>query len=177
MSGRSRAQVTVTVPVHQEGEPVIFPGQDPLLSIHLASNCGDCLNTLKSILKREGCRILAEVPFHREIEREIGLDLRNYTVLVVWEPSQTYQGLLSERGAGLFLPFHFLVSDEGNSTLVAALDLSFLARSACSLGVQLLLGNLQRKIRSVFSELYRRDTSDSAALQRNEQPQLSAVHS
>jgi len=156
---------------------VIFPGQDPLLSIHLASNYRDCLDRLKNILNREGCRILAEVPFHREIEREMGLHLRNYTVLVVWEPFQTYQGLLSERGAGLFLPFHFLVSDEGNSTLVAAMDLSFVARSASSLGVQLLLGNLQRKIRSVFSELYRRDASDSAACQRNDEPQLWAVHS
>ena len=133
---------------------------------------------LKGILGREGCRILAEVPFHVEIEREIGLRLRNYTVLVVWDPFQTYQGLLSDRGAGLFLPFHFLVADKGTSTLIAALNHELIARSASTLGVRLLLRNSERKIRSIFSQLYRRDPSASAPVQPGaERQSLPAVRS
>jgi len=136
---------------------VTFPGQDPLLSLHMASNHGDSLNMLKGILEREGCQVLAEVSFHREIERQMGLHLRKYTVLVVWEPFQMYQGLLTEHGAGLFLPFHFLVADTGGTADVAALNPDFIAPSASTLGVQLLLRNLRQKIRSIFSQLYRQD--------------------
>ena len=144
---------------------MILPGQDPLISMHMAADCRECLNMLKGILQREGCQILSEVPFHRELEREIGLHLRNYTVLVVWDPFQTYQGLLSEKGAGLFLPFHFLVADVGGSTFVAALNLDLIARCTSTLGVQLLLRNLEQKIRSIFSELYRQDNSVTVTLQ------------
>ena len=159
-----RVLVRLTVVAKRERKPMILPAQDPLISMHMASSYRDCLGMVKASLKRESCEILAEVPFHREIEREIGLHLRRYTVLVVWDPFQTYQGLLSERGAGLFLPFHFLVADIGGSTLVAALNLDFIARSASTLGVQLLLRNLEHKIRSVFSELYRQDKSACAQL-------------
>lgn len=144
---------------------MVLPGQDPIISLHMAADCRDCLNLLKGILQREGCQILSEVPFHRELEREIGLHLRDYTVLVVWDPFQTYQGLLSEKGAGLFLPFHFLVADVGGSTLIAALNLDLIARAASTLGVQLLLRNLEQKIRFVFSELYRKDKSVAVTVQ------------
>jgi uncharacterized protein (DUF302 family) len=113
----------------------------------------DTVDFLKQSLQREGFRIVAEIEFHRELKRHVGLRWKNYTVLVVWSPFLAYQGLLSDRNAGTFMPFNFVVADNGESTLVAATNHLLFGRLAGTIGVQILTRDLSRKISGIMSEI------------------------
>lgn len=112
-----------------------------------------CLSLLKRALSREGFRILAEVPFHQELDGGAGVRWQSYTVLVVCNPFHAYQALLSDRDAGIFMPFHFVVAQDGNLTLLAATNVALFGRMAGTIGVQVLARDLTRMIRKIFSEL------------------------
>lgn len=123
------------------------------LSIQIPVKFESCLSFLRQTLRRKGFQVLAEVPFRREFERHVGLDWQNYTVLVVWSPFLAYQALLSERDAGIFIPFHFVVAENGKTTLVAATNHGLFGQVTGRIGLQVLARHLTGKIREIFSEL------------------------
>ena len=129
------------------------------------------MNLLRESLRHNGFRIVAEIPFHREFERHVGLGCQNYTVLVVWSPWLAYQAFLSDRDAGIFMPFHFLVAENGKSTLVAATNHALFGQITGKLGVQVLARVLGRKIRQIFSELSAREklATDMAVLEQRKE--------
>ncbi|MFQ5740809.1 MAG: DUF302 domain-containing protein [Acidobacteriota bacterium] len=133
--------------------------RDFSLSMQTTQPFDQCLAFLRQSLRQAGFRILAEVPFHREFERHVGLGCQNYTVLIVWSPFLAYQALLSDRDAGIFMPFHFIVAENGKSTLVAATNHALFGRASGKIGVQVLARDLTRKIRQIFSELAAREKS------------------
>lgn len=60
----------------------------------------ECLNLVRQAVQREGFQVIAEIPFHREFDRQIGLPWKKYTVLILWSPFLAYQAILSDRDAG-----------------------------------------------------------------------------
>lgn len=112
-----------------------------------------CLFLLRDAIRLEGLQVLAEIPFHREFERKVGLPWNKYTVLVVWSPFLAYQALLSDRDAGIFMPFHFVVAEDKDLTLVAATDHGLFGRITGKVGVVVLARQLASKIRLIFSAL------------------------
>lgn len=127
--------------------------RDFSLSMLTSLPFGQCLNFLRESLRQEGFRIVAEIPFHDEFERHMGLSWQNYTVLIVWNPFWAYQAVLSDRDAGIFMPFHFVVAENRESTLIAATNHALFGRIIGTLGVQVLARDLTRKIREIFSDL------------------------
>lgn len=126
----------------------------------------DSLALLRDLLHHEGFRVVAEIPFHREFERHIGLHWRNYTVLVVWSPFLAYQGLLSDRDAGIFMPFNIVVAENGSSTLIVATNHLLFGRLAGTLGVQVLTRDLSRKVNRILSQMAEvEEPADSVSLQ------------
>jgi len=113
----------------------------------------DTLALLQDLLHHEGFRVIAEVPFHREFERHVGLQWTNYTVLVVWNPFLAYQGLLSDRDAGIFMPFNIVVAQQTSSTLIVATNHLLFGRLAGTIGVQVLARDLNRKVNRIFSQM------------------------
>ena len=112
-----------------------------------------CLNLVRQAVHREGFQVIAEIPFHREFERQIGLPWKKYTVLILWSPFLAYQAILSDRDAGIFMPFHFVVAEDGDSTLVAATDHALFGRVIGKVGILVLARHLTNKIQLIFSEL------------------------
>lgn len=127
----------------------------------------ESLSLLRDLLHNEGFRVVAEIPFHREFERHVGLQWRNYTVLVVWNPFLAYQGVLSDRDAGIFMPFNFVVADNGSSTLIVATNHLLFGRLAGTIGVQVLARDLNRKIDRILSQVSDiEEPADNVAPQR-----------
>ena len=145
--------------------------RDFSLSILTSLAFGQCLNLLRESLRHNSFRILAEIPFHREFERHVGLRWQNYTVLVVWNPFLAYRALLSDRDAGIFMPFNFLVSENGKSTLIAATNHSLFGQITGKIGVQVLARDLGRKIRQIFSEVsaHEKLATDMAVLEQRKE--------
>lgn len=131
--------------------------RDCSLSMQTTLTFDQCLAFLRQSLREESFRIVAEVSFHREFERHVGLRCQNYTVLVVWSPLLAYQALLSDRDAGIFMPFHFVVAENEKSTLIAATNHALFGRVTGKIGVQVLARDLTRKIRQIFSKLSARE--------------------
>lgn len=109
-----------------------------------------CLELLRECLQVEGFRVAAEIPFDREFKKNVGLAWQRYTVLVVWSPFYAYQALLSDRDGGLIVPFNLVVAEKEASTLLIAADHAQSRRADGSIGIQVLLRDLNRKIRQIF---------------------------
>ncbi len=138
------------------------------LSIQTLVEFEPCLRFLRQTLRHKGFHILAEVPFHREFERHLGLNWQNYTVLVVWSPFLAYQALLSDGDAGIFIPFHFVVAENGKTTLVAATNHDLFGQVTGKIGLRVLARHLTGKIREVFSELAARGNLQAPSPRRVE---------
>lgn len=127
----------------------------------------DTLTLLRELLRVEGFRVVAEIPFHREFDRHVGLQWRRYTVLVVWNPFLAYQAVLSDRDAGIFMPFNFVVADNGSSTLIVATNHLLFGRLSGTIGVQVLARDLNRKIDCLLTRLADvEEPADNVAPQR-----------
>lgn len=113
----------------------------------------DTVILLRELLRVEGFRVVAEIPFHREFDRHVGLPWSRYTVLVVWNPFLAYQAVLSDRDAGIFMPFNFVIAENGSSTLVVATNHLLFGRLAGSIGAQVLARDLNRKIDCLLKRL------------------------
>lgn len=109
-----------------------------------------CLDLLRECLRVEGFRVAAEIPFDREFKKNVGLAWQRYTVLVVWSPFCAYQALLSDRDGGLIVPFNLVVAETDASTLLIATNRGMYQRMDGPIGIQVLLRELNRKIRQIF---------------------------
>lgn len=113
----------------------------------------ECLDLLRQKLQREGFRLVSEVQFHRELEKTVGLRWQKYTVLVIWSPFHAYQALLSDRDGGLFMPFNVVVAEDMGYTSVSVTNHALAGFSDGPIGIQVLVRELNRKMREIFLEL------------------------
>jgi len=113
----------------------------------------ECLDLLRQKLQHEDFRVVSEVQFHREFEKTVGLQWQKYTVLVIWNPFHAYQALLSDRDGGLFMPFNVVISEDTGYTSIAVTNHASAGLSKGPIGIQVLVRELNRKMRQVFLEL------------------------
>lgn len=117
-----------------------------------------CLDFLRQSLARNGFHVVAELPFHRDFPRHIGVPAqKKYTVLVAWSPFLAYQALLSDPEAGLFMPFNFIVADDNDSTKVTCANHALFGRLIGTIGIRILARDLAQEIRKIFAELSARE--------------------
>lgn len=109
-----------------------------------------CLDLLRECLRVEGFRVAAEICFDREFKKNVGLTWQRYTVLVVWSPFYAYQALLSDRDGGLIVPFNLIIAENDASTLLITTNHGVPQRMNGSIGTQVLIRELNRKIRQIF---------------------------
>ncbi len=135
--------------------------RDFSISVRTASGYQETVAVLREGLKRHGFEILCELPMDRELARKaglpwerMGLRWRHYAMFVVWSPSDAYQALLSDRDGGLLVSFNLCVVGDGSWTFVAATN-HYGAGSAKggTIGVQVLIRELARKIRELLTEI------------------------
>lgn len=113
----------------------------------------DCLDLLRKKLQREGFRVVSEVQFHREFGKSVGLQWQKYTVLVIWSAFHAYQALLSDRDGGLFMPFNVVIAEDVGYTSISVTNHTKNGFSDGPIGIQVLLRELNRKMRQIFLDL------------------------
>ena len=135
--------------------------RDFSISVRTAAGHQETVSVLRAALKHHGFEILCEVPVDRELERKaglpwdrMGLRWQHYAMFAVWSPSDAYQALLSDRDGGLLVSFNLCVVTDGSSTFVAATN-HYSAGGAKdgTIGVQVLIRELARKIRALLTEM------------------------
>ena len=113
----------------------------------------ECLDLLRQKLQHEDFRIVSEVQFHREFAKTVGVQWEKYTVLVIWSPFHAYQALLSDHDGGLFMPFNVVIAEDTGYTSIAVTNHASAGFSQGPIGIQVLVRELNRKMRRIFLEL------------------------
>lgn len=131
------------------------------ISIRTAMNYDRTLAKLREALRSHGLETLCELPVDREVERqggvrwsELGLHWQGrYTILVVWSPSNAHQALLCDRDGALLIPFTFSVAEDRDFTVIAVTNhYAAMNPRVVTIGVQVLVRDLARKVRDVLGE-------------------------
>ncbi len=77
---------------------------------------------VKETLKTEGFGVLSEINIAEKFKEKLGVDFRKYVILGACNPPIAYQALQLEAALGLLLPCNVIVYEEGEGTVVAAID-------------------------------------------------------
>jgi uncharacterized protein (DUF302 family) len=77
---------------------------------------------VKEALKSEGFGVLTEIDVKKTMKEKLDKDFRRYIILGACNPPLAHQVLEAEPEVGVFLPCNVLVYEEGNKTVVSAMD-------------------------------------------------------
>jgi len=108
---------------------------------------------LRRALRTEGLELTEVADLSKEIERHIGLSPRKYIVLSIWSPLATYEPLLANPEAGLFVPLHLAVASCQGQTLVMVVNPDWLAQVIDRIGFRLMAKEISTKLMRALAVL------------------------
>lgn len=82
----------------------------------------ETLAKVPEALKTEGFGVLTEIDVAATLKAKIGVDFRRYRILGACNPTLAYQALGIDLAVGTMLPCSVAVYEEGDKTVVIAVD-------------------------------------------------------
>jgi uncharacterized protein (DUF302 family) len=92
------------------------------MSIVLGLSYEQAVDAVKEALKTEGFGVLTEIDMKTTLKKKLDADFRKYTILGACNPPLAYKALQAELQIGLLLPCNVIVYEEGNGSVVSAID-------------------------------------------------------
>lgn len=80
------------------------------------------LAKLPEALKTEGFGVLTEIDVRDTLRAKLGVEFRRYKILGACNPPLAHRVLQAELGAGVMLPCNVIVYEDGDHTVVTAVD-------------------------------------------------------
>ena len=80
------------------------------------------LAKLPEALKTEGFGVLTEIDVRDTLRAKLGVEFRRYKILGACNPPLAHRVLQAELGAGVMLPCNVIVYEEGDHSVVTAID-------------------------------------------------------
>ena len=80
------------------------------------------LAKLPDALKAEGFGVLTEIDVRDTLRAKLGVEFRRYKILGACNPPLAHRVLQAELGAGVMLPCNVIVYEEGDHSVVIAVD-------------------------------------------------------
>ena len=80
------------------------------------------LAKLPDALKSEGFGVLTEIDIRDTLRAKLGVEFRRYKILGACNPPLAHRALQADLGAGVMLPCNVVVYENGDETVVTAVD-------------------------------------------------------
>ncbi len=92
------------------------------ISARLEMPYEQAVEAAKQALQSEGFGVLTEIDVKATLKRKLDVDFRRYIILGVCNPPMAYKALSTELEIGLLLPCNVIVYEEGDGSVVSAID-------------------------------------------------------
>ena len=107
----------------------------------------------REALKAEGFGVLCEIDIKEKLKEKLGVDFRNYVILGACNPPLAYQTLQEEINIGLLLPCNVIVYEEGDRSIVAAIDAARMLSVVSNPKLEATAGQVNEKLKRVIESL------------------------
>jgi uncharacterized protein (DUF302 family) len=104
-------------------------------------------------LKTEGFGVLFQIDMREKLKEKLGVDFRNYVILGACNPPLAYQSLQEEIGLGLLLPCNVIIYEEGNTSVVSAIDAAKMLSVVGNPKLEAMATQINEKLRQVIELL------------------------
>jgi uncharacterized protein (DUF302 family) len=92
------------------------------ISVKLEKSFDQTLEEVKDTLKSEGFGVLTEIDVKATLKKKLDADFRKYVILGACNPPFAHKALNTELQIGLLLPCNVIVYEEGDGSVVSAID-------------------------------------------------------
>jgi uncharacterized protein (DUF302 family) len=82
----------------------------------------DAVRRATDLLKEEGFGVLTEIDVRKTMRETLGADFRRYIILGACNPRLAHRAFQAELEIGLLLPCNVIVYEDGNGSVVSAMD-------------------------------------------------------
>lgn len=113
----------------------------------------EAVERAREALKAEGFGVLCEIDIKEKLKEKLGIDFRNYIILGACNPPLAYQTLQEEINIGLLLPCNVVVYEEGDRSVVAAIDAAKMLSVVGNPTLEQTAGEVNAKLRRVIDSL------------------------
>jgi uncharacterized protein (DUF302 family) len=90
--------------------------------VRLKLDYEQAVQAARAALQEEGFGVLTEIDVKATMKAKLDKDFRRYVILGACNPPLAHRALETDPSVGLLLPCNVIVYEEGNSSVVAAVD-------------------------------------------------------
>ena len=91
-------------------------------SARLHADYEEAVQAARAALQEEGFGVLTEIDVKATLKARLDKDFRRYVILGACNPPLAHRALETDPSVGLLLPCNVIVYEEGDGTVVAAVD-------------------------------------------------------
>jgi uncharacterized protein (DUF302 family) len=92
------------------------------MSVRLDADYDEVLERVPPALKEEGFGVLTEIDVKETLKKKLDVDFRRYKILGACSPPHAHRALSTDLAIGLLLPCNVVVYEDGDGTVVSAID-------------------------------------------------------
>lgn len=119
----------------------------------LAIPYAEAVEKTRRALNEQGFGVLCEIDIKAKLKEKLGVDFRNYVILGACNPPLAYETLQQEINIGLLLPCNVIVYDDGDRTVVAAIDAAKMLSVVGNPTLDATAGAVNDKLRRVIESI------------------------
>jgi uncharacterized protein (DUF302 family) len=123
------------------------------LTVRLNAGFTHALARTREALRQQGFGVLTEIDVTAVMQEKLGVEMARYVILGACNPVLAHRALSAEPELGLLLPCNVVVREDGDGTLVQAVDPAVIARIAPRDEVQAVAAEARQRLQAALDSI------------------------